>query len=309
MNKPRVGISACLLGQKVRHNGEDKRNDWLVDMLGKFVTWVPLCPEVEMGLGVPRKTMRLKGRVEDPQLLVKGTEENLTALAHETARRMMAGRLELDSYIFKKDSPSCGLERVKIYGRNDSPSRSAVGLYAQAVKERFPTIPMIEEGRLSDPRQRELYVIKLFAFLKLKNLEPKTAAVQKFHQYYKLLLMAHAPDRYQALGNIAANSRKKRAAELLADYRPLFLAAISRAPTRKQWINVLQHVFGYFKDKISGKEKKQIIAMIEEYRRGELPLIALLTLLKFLAQKHSVAYLEEQAIFHPYPTGLLVVTE
>jgi uncharacterized protein YbgA (DUF1722 family)/uncharacterized protein YbbK (DUF523 family) len=302
--KPRVGISACLLGQKVRYNGADKRNDWLVDRLGKFVTWVPLCPEMEMGLGVPRKTMRLSGKSEAPQLLVHGTDQNLTELAHQTSRRMLARDLNLDSYIFKKDSPSCGLERVKIYGKGGSPSRSAVGLFAGAVLERYPGIPVIEEGRLTDLKQRELYAIRLFAFHRFHGLERKIAALQKFHQIHKLLLMAHAPDRYQALGKIAANPEGKRVGELFAEYEPHFFAAIGRAPTRKQWINVLQHVFGYFKEKIGAPEKKGILATIEEYRRGELPLIAVLTLLRHLVQSHGVGYLKDQLIFEPYPREL-----
>lgn len=306
MNKPRVGISACLLGQKVRHNGEDKRNDWLVDRLGKFVTWVAVCPEVEMGLTVPRKTMSLKGKPDDPQLIVKGTEENLTHLALETSKRIMAKDLKLDSYIFKKDSPSCGLERVKIYGKNNSPSRSATGIFAAAVKEKYPLIPMIEEGRLSDPKQRELYVIRLFAFVKLRGLSLKTADLQGFHQQYKLLLMAHAPDRYQALGRIAANPEKKKVSELFSEYQDLFLTSINRVPTQKQWVNVLQHVFGYFKKNLNSKEKEQILATFEEYREGEIPLIAPLTLLRHLAQKYEVSYLLEQALFQPYPKHLRV---
>lgn len=308
--KPRVGISACLLGQRVRHNGEDKRNDWIVDYLGKFVTWVPLCPELEMGLGVPRSTMRLEGRPEDPRLIVRGTEENLTGLASETARRLMARLVDLDSYIFKKDSPSCGLERVKVYDRSGScPARSGVGLFAREVRSRHPEIPMIEEGRLSDHRQREHYAVRLFACHRLRHLPRSVSALQAFHQSYKLLLMAHAPDRYQALGEIAANPRGKRPGELVADYAPAFLAAISRSPTRRQWINVLQHIFGYFKRQTDAAEKRQVLATIEEYRIGELPLIAPLTVLRLLTERHSVAYLANQKVFHPYPRGLLLTPE
>jgi uncharacterized protein YbgA (DUF1722 family)/uncharacterized protein YbbK (DUF523 family) len=308
MNKPTIGISACLLGQKVRHNAEDKRNDWLVDVLGKFVKWVPICPEMEMGLGVPRRTMRLTGKPHDPQLIVKGTEENLTSLATKTAKTILAKDFAFDSYIFKRDSPSCGLERVKIFGKNDSPSRSAVGLFASAVKEKYPLLPMIEEGRLSDIKQRETYLVRLFASVKLKEVQLKTSALQLFHQHYKLILMAYAPDAYQKLGRLAANPERLKGPELFSKYQKDFLESLARTPTRKQWVNVLQHIFGYFKKTLDSKEKKQILETIEDYRRGELPLIVPLTLLRHLTQKYEVSYLLGQAVFEPYPKSLLVET-
>lgn len=260
-----------------------------------------------MGLGVPRKTMRLSGKPQTPQLLVRGTDENLTSLALETSKRMMAPDLDLDSFIFKKDSPSCGLERVKIYGKNDSPSRSAVGIFASAVKTKYPTIPLIEEGRLTDLKQRELYVVRLFAFTELKRIPLKVAALQKFHQDYKLLLMAHAPDQYRMLGNLAANSSRKSVRDLLLNYQTDFLKSINRAPTRKQWFNVLQHMMGYFKKTIPSGERQQLMSSMEEYRRGVIPLVAVLTLFKYLAQRHSVAYLLTQKLFQPYPKNLLLV--
>jgi len=304
MSKPRIGISACLLGKKVRHDGGDKRNGWIIDSLGPFVDFVPLCPEMEMGLGVPRKTLRLIGTTENPQLIVNGTEENITQHASNTTEKIFAIDYNLDSFILKKDSPSCGLERVKIYDKNNCPSRSATGIFANILKKKFPLMPMIEEGRLSDVKQRELYVVKLFAYAQLRKLELSVHALQLFHQHYKYLLMAYAPSCYSKLGNIAANSAKKDLIQVFAEYHKLFAQIMAYTPSRKQWTNVLRHMLGYFKTVLNASEKQQLLGTIEEYRRSELPLIAALTLFKHLAEKHSITYLKEQALYEPYPKEL-----
>ena len=307
MMKPRIGISACLLGRKVRHNGGDKRNDWLVDQLGRFVEWVPFCPELEMGLGVPRPTMRLKGKLKDPQLIVKGTEQNLTLLARSTAERLLSEDLKLDSFIFKKGSPSCGLEHVKIYGKNDSPSSSAIGFFAAVFKEKYPSLPVIEEGRLSDPRQRERYLVKLFAFVRLRRLPREVASLQNYHKNQRFILMAHAPGHCRKLGAIAANSENIGVNELFSNYQSLFLDVINTSPSCNHWINVLLHMLGFFKNEISGGEKQQILRTFDDYRCGALPLIAVMTLMHHLAEKYSNRYLLDQAVFEPYPKGLLVM--
>lgn len=306
MKQPIVGISACLLGKKVRHDGGHKAHEWLINELGKFVTWVPICPEMEMSLGVPRKSLRLIGNVSDPQLIVKGSEENITPLAKKSVIKILSIHDNFDSYILKKDSPSCGLERVKIYDHNNYPARSAKGIFAAALREKHPFIPLIEEGRLSDNKQRELYVVRLFAYTQFRQLKLSTQALQIFHQKYKYLLMAYAPSSYQELGKIAANSSKRKPKQLFADYQVLFSSAIHRIPTRKQWVNVLEHMTGYFKEVLSSPEKQQLRGIIEEYRRNELPLVAVLTLFKHLSKQYKITYLENQELYEPYPKSLNV---
>ena len=306
MTYPRVGISACLLGQRVRHNGEHKGHHWLIEEFSKFVTWVPLCPEVEMGLGVPRDTLRLIGEAIDPKMIVVKTGKDLTALAKNTARTLLKRETDFDSYIFKKDSPSCGLQRVKVYGKSAMPLKTGVGLFAAAVKSRYPLIPMIEEGRLADPDQREAFAIQVFACFRLKNLPRRVSALQKFHQSYKFLLMSLDPINYQKLGAIAANSSRKPIGEVFEIYLGKFNETLQKPRTVKRRTNALQHLFGYLKTKIGSAEKKQVLDVIEDYRKEEIPLIAPLTLLHHLARKHSVTYLLDQEFFQPYPKGLKI---
>ena len=306
MEKPKVGISSCLLGYKVRHNGGDKKNDWLVDSLSKFVTWVPICPEVEMGLGVPRKTLHLTGKLKNPQLIEHTTNRNLSDLAYSTSANILSKTTVLDAYIFKKDSPLCGLERVKIYGKNNSPSRSAVGIFAIQVTEKFKNIPAIEEGRLTDTTQRELFVIKLFATFSFKQIQKKISALQNFHQNYKLLLMAYSPVNYQKLGKIAANPNQLSAKQVCEDYFELFVTTLNLQPSRKQWINVFHHMFGYFKTQLESDEKKFILEIFEEYRRGEIPRNSAITVLRQLSHKYKVKYLNDQTLFQPYPKSLQI---
>lgn len=304
MTQPRVGISACLLGKKVRHNGEAKRNDWLVDHLGKFVTWVGICPEVEMGLGIPRDTLRLIGTAEKPEMIVVRTQENLTDLAQKTARTLLSKDLDLDCYVFKKDSPSCGLERVKIYGKSGIPDKKGVGLFAAEVKNRYPFLPMIEEGRLCDAQQRENFVIRIFAWHRLKSLNAKISEIQKFHELNKLLLLSISPPHYQRLGQICANPKKMKPSEVLEEYRRVFFEAFQNSQSTRKRVNVLQHMAGYFKVTVERDDRKQLTDLIEDYRLGQVPLAAPLALLQYLTKKHSVTYLQGQTFFQPFPKAL-----
>jgi uncharacterized protein YbgA (DUF1722 family)/uncharacterized protein YbbK (DUF523 family) len=304
--KPTIGISACLLGQKVRHNGEHKRHDWLNDTLGKHVSWVPLCPEVEMGLGVPRETMRLIGTAQNPQLITVQGKKDLTDLATQTVERILQKEFAWDSFIFKRDSPTCGMERVKVYGKGNIPIKSGVGLFSRRVQENYPRIPMIEEGRLSDLGQRELFLIRLFAWAKFKRLPRDTKSLQAYHQVHKLQFMAFHPQGYAKLGRFAANSTQLPADTVFENYELGLVGLLAGTLTAQKNINAYQHILGYFKNHLEAREKTHILDLFRQYRSQKLPLASLSTLFKFLIDKYSVEYLRDQTILEPYPESIIL---
>src|SRR5215212_8256453 len=212
MNPPvRIGISACLLGQAVRFDGGHKRDAFLTGTFGRFVEWVPVCPEVECGFGTPREPMRLVRSGRGVRLITVKTGVDLTTqLDSYSSERVSALASEnLSGYVLKKDSPSCGLERVKVYDSNKVPDKSGRGLFASRLVERFPELPVEEEGRLADPRLRENFVERVFAYWRLNQLfTPRwtVGALVQFHTAHKLILMAHSPDAYQKLGRLVARA-------------------------------------------------------------------------------------------------------
>lgn len=303
---PRVGVSSCLLGQNVRYNGGNKKNDWLVDELSHWVEWVPFCPEMTMGMGTPRESVRLTAlsRISPVQMVGNESRQDYTALAEKVARGFVAKDLGLSGYILKKNSPSCGLERVKIYGPKGQPLYGGSGIFARHLIETYPLLPVIEEGRLSDPIQREQFITRIYAFQEMQNTPARMLEIQRLHQRYKLVLMAHSPAAYRELGRIVANAEKLPPRDVLARYGEGFMKALAIPATARKRVNVLQHIFGYFKKLIDSKEKAQILDAIEEYRQGEQPLMAPLALLEHLVKKHDVEYLKDQKFFHPYPRQL-----
>lgn len=313
MQRPKIGISACLLGKLVRYNGDHKRQDWLVDSLGPFVEWQSACPEVEMGMGVPRESIHLEQDDESRQIRLVGNQSktDYTERALTTSRTIVDRMEGIHGFVFKKDSPSCGLERVRLFNtRTGIPARVTRGIFAETMVESRSNgmkLPMVEEGRLSDPAQSEHFISRVFAYARwteLKAASPGLAEIQKFHQRHKLFLMAHSPRHYQLLGQLASGSAGATITETLAQYEGLFLEALAKASTRGKRVNVLQHVFGYFKIQLDKKEKRRVLEALEDYRTGRISLVAPMTLLGFLVEKHSIAYLGDQVFFDPYPKEL-----
>jgi uncharacterized protein YbgA (DUF1722 family)/uncharacterized protein YbbK (DUF523 family) len=303
MIRPVIGVSACLLGHRVRHNGDSKSHDWILGTLAKHADLVAFCPEMEMGLGAPRPTLRLVGKAESPRLLVTKSGEDLTDSA-ETAAGAILGRIGgVDACILKKDSPSCGLERVRVYGKSGIPVREASGFFARRLRDDREGMPLIEEGRLSDAEQREQFLIRVFAAARFSRTERTARALQAFHREYKLLLLAASPQAYRALGRIAADPASGGVKAAFDAYRKRLLKALEAVPSRSGWFNSLEHMAGYFKKELGADEKAQLHGELSAYRRGDLPLLAPLTLIRFLARKHGTRYLLEQTLFEPYPRG------
>ena len=306
----RVGISACLLGQEVRFDGGHKRDSFLVDVFGRFVEFVPVCPEVEAGFGTPREAMHLSRINGTIRLVTVKTEQDVTpAMAHAIRRRMAALESEhLSGYVLKKNSPSCGLERVKIYD-GTAPSATGRGLFADALTQRFPQLPVEEEGRLSDPHLRENFVERVFAYSRLRTLFSGTwsvGALVRFHTAHKLILMSHAPAGYRRLGVLVAEARTVPRAELKQRYAAEFMRTMGAMATRRRHTNVLQHMAGYFKNRLDRESKVELQHTIEDYRLGLTPLVVPVTLLQHHVRVHNVEYLAGQLYLQPHPKELML---
>lgn len=307
----RIGISRCLLGDEVRFDGGHKRDHFLTDTFGRYVEWVPVCPEVEAGLGTPREAVRLIGDPRRPRLVtIKSGIDHTGALETMTERRVEELRaLDLSGYVFKKDSPSCGVERVRIYNQHGMPSRNGIGLFARAFVERLPLIPVEEEGRLCDPPLRENFIERVFCYRRYQDLingGVTRQAVVRFHTIHKYLLLAHSQQHYQMLGRLVGRADQYRPKELAVNYGELFMKALAVKATARKHVNVLQHMMGYFKDRLSAQEKAELLSVIGDYHRGLSPLVVPLTLIKHYIQRFDVEYIRDQVYLNPHPKELML---
>jgi uncharacterized protein YbgA (DUF1722 family)/uncharacterized protein YbbK (DUF523 family) len=307
----RIGISACLLGDQVRFDGGHKRDQFLTDTLGPFVEWVRVCPEVEMGLGTPRETLRLVRVGGTLRMITTRTETDHTDAMNAWARRRTAelAQEDLCGYVLKKDSPSCGMERVKVYGAGQQPERSGRGVFATLLLERFPHLPVEEEGRLSDPKLRENFVERVFAYRRLKDLfESRWSAgrLVSFHAAQKMALLAHSTTMYQELGRIVASAGTMPKPELRRAYESLFMATMAKIATPARHTNVLMHMAGHLKRLVDAESRRELLDSIESYRRGHVPLVVPVTLLRHHVRVHGVAYLASQTYLDPHPRELML---
>jgi uncharacterized protein YbgA (DUF1722 family)/uncharacterized protein YbbK (DUF523 family) len=318
--KLRLGVSACLLGDKVRFDGGHKRDPFLADLVSSFVEWVPVCPEVEAGFGTPREAMRLvrdsggDGLGDRPavRLMTVRTRVDVTGQLEKavTARVARLAVLDLDGYVLKKDSPSCGLFRVKVYPASGAGAGERVGrgLFASKLAEAFPLLPLEEEGRLGDPRLRENFIERVFAYRRLRELRSgpvRAGDLMRFHTRHKLLLLAHAPAAYARLGRMVAGTKGRVSQRLLDDYAAAFMSALSVVSSRGRHANVLQHMAGYF-DGVDAASRAELASTIADYQRGLVPLVVPLTLIGHHARRHGVQYLLDQIYLQPHPKELML---
>jgi len=308
-SRPRIGVSSCLLGEKVRFDGGHKRDHFLTDTFGQFVDWVPVCPEVECGLPVPRESMHLAGDPEAPRLVTTKTNEDMTARMKQWAR----GRLkeldneELSGFVFKSKSPSSGMERVKVYGSSGMPRKVGVGIFARAFMDAFPLTPVEEEGRLHDANIRENFVERVFAMERLRKLVKGRASrreLVEFQARHKLQLMAHSPKLQKETGRLIARVAEFRPRELYRQYAELFAEALKQRATLGKNANVLQHAMGYFRDELTSDERQEAQELIESYRRGHIPLIVPVTMVSHYVRKYDTEYLRNQTYLEPHPLEL-----
>ena len=307
----RLGISRCLLGDEVRFDGGHKRDNFLTDVFGRYVEWVPVCPEVEAGLGTPREAMRLVGNPRHPRLVtIRSGNDHTQALVTMTANRIEELKeLDLSGYVFKKDSPSCGVERVRVYNQHGMPSRNGVGVFARAFIEQFPLVPVEEEGRLCDPPLRENFIERVFCYRRFQDLVQggiTRQAVVRFHTIHKYLLLSHSQQHHQLLGRLVGQAHKHGPKDIALRYGELFMKALVVKATVRKHVNVLQHILGYFKDRLGAQEKAELLGVIGDYHLGLTPLIVPLTLIKHYVQIFDVGYIRDQVYLNPHPKELML---
>lgn len=305
----RLGISACLLGEKVRYDGGHKLDHFLVDTLGRYVDYVPVCPEMECGLGVPRETLRLVGDVETPRLVTTSTHIDHTNRMISWAKKRVTEleKENLCGFIFKSDSPSSGMERVKVYGQKGVPVKNGVGIFARVFMSHFPYLPAEEEGRLHDPMLRENFIERIFVFKRWRELlsrQKKRGDLVAFHTAHKLMLLAHSPAHYRLMGALIARVKEIPTERLYDTYQQLLMEALQLKATPAKNTNVLQHIMGYFKKQLSSDEKLELTGLIELYRNQHLPLIVPVTLINHYVRKYDSPYLKSQLYLSPHPIEL-----
>lgn len=309
-NPVRVGVSACLLGGEVRFDGGHKRDRYLTDVLGENVVWLPVCPELELGMGIPRPVIQLRGGEIGDRLVTRETGEDWTGRMRQYAdgRTRDLARLGLDGFILKKGSPSCGMARVRVYGRPGGvPSKNGVGHFTQALTRGMPDLPMEEEGRLRDPGLRERFIEEIFSHNRWRVLVSSgltRGGLVAFHEAHKMLLLAHDVPLYRQLGRVVGQFGNLADEEIYQTYHRLFVAAFRKPTTIARHVNVLEHLFGHVKKRISSAEKREISAAIEDYRATRIPLIVVISLLKFLVAAHDVEYVRGQLYLEPHPGEL-----
>jgi uncharacterized protein YbgA (DUF1722 family)/uncharacterized protein YbbK (DUF523 family) len=310
MKRLPIGISSCLLGDEVRFDGGHKRDRFLTDTLARYVEWVRVCPEVEIGLGIPRETLRLVRVNGDSRMITTrtGIDHTDTMRAYAVKRTRQLASMELRGYVLKKDSPSCGMERVKVHG-GAAPARTGVGTYAEILKARFPALPIEEEGRLSDAVLRENFVERIFAYDRLRGLFDgrwSQRSVVAFHTAHKMALLAHSTSAYQALGRLVAGGKATPRSDLQRQYEAGFMATLARPATTRRHTNVLMHMAGHLKKAVDEASKQELLASIDEYRRELVPLVVPLTLLRHHVRVHRIAYLSGQTYLEPHPRELML---
>jgi uncharacterized protein YbgA (DUF1722 family)/uncharacterized protein YbbK (DUF523 family) len=295
----------------VRFDGGHKRDRFLSDGLSAYVEWVPVCPEVEAGLGVPRPTLRLERRGDELRVVEGASGRDHTDSMRRHARQRVAAlrRLELCGYVLKRDSPSCGMERVKVFGEKGMPRREGRGLFASALLDALPWLPVEEEGRLHDPALRENFIERVFACRRLRSLlgaRWSARSVVAFHTAHKLQLMAHSPQAYRELGRLVARVKDLPRAEFRERYARGFMLALARRATPGRNANVLQHMAGFVREGLGREDRAELSETIHDYRRGLVPLVVPLTLLRHHARRQAVEYLLGQVYLEPHPKELML---
>jgi uncharacterized protein YbgA (DUF1722 family)/uncharacterized protein YbbK (DUF523 family) len=309
MEKLRIGVSTCLLGESVRYDGGNARDRYVTDTLGQYMEFFPVCPEMEAGLGLPREPIHLVGDPESPRVVTINTHkdltETMTTWAHQRVRE-----LEKESFcgfIFKSKSPSSGMERVKVYTEKGIPVKKGVGVFARAFMEHFPSIPAEEDGRLHDPHLRENFIERIFTLNRWREmLKEKQSAgtLVKFHTQHKLLLLSHSTKHYREMGKRVAETKGKQISEIFDRYESLLMEALRLKATVKKHTNVLHHMMGYFKKQLTAGEKQELLEVIDDFCNGLVPLIVPVTLFKHYARKYDQSYLKNQFYLSPHPIEL-----
>ena len=306
--RPIIALSSCLAGEEVRFDGAHKRDKWLLKELSKFVDYRTFCPEVGIGLGIPRPPIRLMLRNGETRVVGVAdasidVTERLQNYAFDTLPRLG----DVSGYVFKSKSPSCGMFRVKRYNTKGHPEGTGIGAFAEVISQQMPDLPIEEEGRLCDPLLRENFVNRIFVYQRLQALFEQgidAKALIAFHSDHKYLVMAHSQAAYKRLGHLLSDLKGKDMQRIGQEYRRELMAALKRRVSRARHVNVLQHIQGYLKDRISGGDKAELATAIEDYRRGEVPLVVPIRLFRHYFRHHPDDYVARQVYLEPAPPSL-----
>lgn len=311
MQKIKIGISRCLLGEKVRYDGGHKLDRYITETLGQYLEYLPVCPEVEYGLPIPRESLRLVGDPASPRLVTTRTgidhTEGMSRWAQKRLDELV--REDLCGFIFKSRSPSSGLKGVTVYGESGMPGRTGSGIFAAAFVGRNPLVPVIDDGRLHDPGLRETFIDAVFVYRRWQEFLKKGGRPKDlvgFHTDLKFLVMAHSPKHYRMLGQIVARAGSGKAGEISDSYGNLLMAALRLQATRSKNTNVLLHGVGYFKKQLGREDKEEILEVIGRYQKGYIPLSVPMTLMNHYIRKFGEPYLGRQVYFNPYPAELML---
>ena len=305
----RMGVSACLLGQPVRYDSGHKRDRYITDILGEYLEFVPVCPEVEAGFPIPRETFRLVGDPENPRLVTSRSNVDHTERMLAWAEKRVAEleKEHLCGFIFKSDSPNSGLSRVKVYNAKGMADKKGVGLFARAFIQHFPLLPVEEEGRLNDAKLRETFIEQIFTLKRWRETMASSRSMKnlvEFHTRHKLLVLSHSPAHAKRMGKLVAEGKQMPIGEATTHYEGLLIEALRLKTTVKKNINVLEHILGYFKAQLSADEKQEVLEIFDRYRREFVPLIVPVTLLNHYVRKFDQPYLKQQVYLNPHPVAL-----
>ncbi|MBF0456060.1 MAG: DUF523 and DUF1722 domain-containing protein [Magnetococcales bacterium] len=302
-----IGVSQCLLGEEVRYDGGHKREEYLVNTLGQYVTFIPICPEVEAGFGVPREPLQLEGDPLNPQVISHRTRRDLTKPLAEASANLVShlAKTPLHGLILKKNSPSCGLQRVRVYQNSSRPGGKGVGLFAHGLLNALPLLPVEEEGGLKEPKGRENFIEKVFVYHRWMALrgDPSAKGLVGFHARHKFLIMAHSPVHMRRLGNLVGGMKKDQQPPW-DEYGVVLMEAMSRIATAKKQVDVIQHMMGFLKNKMATDEKAEMMALLASYKEGQVPLLVPITLLNHYVRRYEVSYLSDQWYLQPHPAEL-----
>jgi uncharacterized protein YbgA (DUF1722 family)/uncharacterized protein YbbK (DUF523 family) len=308
-SKPiRLGISSCLLGEEVRFDGGHKRDAYIISTLGRWFEFVSVCPEVAIGMPIPRQPIRLVKVGDDVRVRgVKDSSIDVTQPLTDFGHEMTARLTDLCGYLFKRGSPTCGMERVKVYAENGQPAQRGVGAYSKIFMSAYPLLPCEEEGRLGDPVLRENFIERVFVYHRWQELLCSGLSAHKlvqFHTEHKFQVLAHNQSAYRRMGRLVAQAGSSPLESLAARYGAELMCALARRATRRSHTNVLQHLFGFVSDRLDADDRAEMLELIEQYRRELVPLVVPVTLLRHHFRRHPDPYVERQHYLSPHPQEL-----
>ena len=311
--KIKLGISSCLLGEKVRYDGGLKPDHYLKNTVGHFVEWTPVCPEVECGLSVPREAMYLTGSPDAPRLVTRRTGIDYTGQMQQWAAQKIRElkKADLNGFIFKSKSPSCAISGLKVYDSHGAPGRRGTGMFTRIFMENFPLVPAEDEAGLHNPELRDNFIERVFVYWRWQEYSRAGRSIKglvSFHTDHKLLLLSHSTRHYTYLGRLVADAKNRKPSDLHSEYVSALMEGLRLIATVKKNTNVLQHIAGYFRKKFSPDEKHELLGIIETYHSGLVPLLVPITVINHYAKKFDDPYLSRQHYLNPHPTELMLRT-